>query len=120
MGPHLLPSGAWQHPRGVMHGLANGEIRRNAKDMDVYQAFDGPDTAYPDGLIIDEALKQLNELGSDAEENPFFLAVGIIRPHLPFGAPAKYLNIIKTSNCHPLPTPTNPKVEPPGMVLGSL
>ena len=74
-----------------MHGLANGEIRRNAKDMDVYQAFDGPDTAYPDGLIIDEALKQLNELGSNAEKNPFFLAVGIIRPHLPFGAPAKYL-----------------------------
>ena len=47
---HLLPSGAWQHPRGVMHGLANGEIRRNAKDMDVYQAFDGPDSVYPDGL----------------------------------------------------------------------
>jgi len=56
---HLLPAGSWQHPRGVMHGLANGETRENAKDMDVFQAFDGPDTAYPDGLITDEALKQM-------------------------------------------------------------
>ena len=32
---HLLPAGPWQHPRGAMHGLANGEIRKNAKDMDV-------------------------------------------------------------------------------------
>ena len=70
-------------------GLANGEIRRNAGYGCVPVSFDGPDTAYPDGLIIDEALKQLNELGSNAEKNPFFLAVGIIRPHLPFGAPAK-------------------------------
>ena len=27
---HLLPSGPWQHPRGAMHGLANGEIRIQA------------------------------------------------------------------------------------------
>lgn len=106
---HLLPSGAWQHPRGVMHGLANGEIRRNAKDMDVYQAFDGPDSVYPDGLIIDEALKQLNELGSNAEETPFFLAVGIIRPHLPFGAPAKYLKHYQDIKLPPVAHPHKPQ-----------
>ena len=86
---HLLPVGSWQHPRGAMHGLANGEIRKNAKDMDIFQAFDGPDTAYPDGLITNEALKQMDGLAKGGK--PFFLAVGIIRPHLPFGAPAKYL-----------------------------
>ena len=86
---HLLPAGSWQHPRGAMHGLANGEIRKNAKDMDIFQAFDGPDTAYPDGLITNEALKQMDGLAKGGK--PFFLAVGIIRPHLPFGAPAKYL-----------------------------
>ena len=36
---HLLPAGPWQHPRGWMHGLAHGEIRKNAKDMDVFQAL---------------------------------------------------------------------------------
>ncbi|MDA7496638.1 sulfatase-like hydrolase/transferase, partial [Akkermansiaceae bacterium] len=40
---HLLPSGKWQHPRGWMHGLANGEIRKNAKDMDLFQSIAGPD-----------------------------------------------------------------------------
>uniref|UniRef100_UPI0035613EBC sulfatase-like hydrolase/transferase n=1 Tax=Stieleria sp. TaxID=2795976 RepID=UPI0035613EBC len=30
---HLLPAGPWQHPRGWMHGLAHGEIRKNAKEM---------------------------------------------------------------------------------------
>ncbi|HIG81788.1 MAG TPA: iduronate-2-sulfatase, partial [Verrucomicrobiales bacterium] len=40
---HLLPAGPWKHPRGAMHGLANGEIRGNAKGMDLFQSFDGPD-----------------------------------------------------------------------------
>jgi iduronate 2-sulfatase len=87
---HLLPAGPWQHPRGAMHGLANGEIRKDAKDMDLYQSTEGPDSIYPDGLIVDESLKQLDQLSKEADK-PFFLAVGIIRPHLPFGAPAKYM-----------------------------
>lgn len=103
---HLLPSGPWQHPRGVMHGLANGEIRKNAKDMDIYQAFDGPDEAYPDGLITNEALKQLDQLAK--AEAPFFLAVGIIRPHLPFGTPAKYMEHYKNIKLPPVPHPSIP------------
>ena len=101
---HLLPAGSWQHPRGVMHGLANGEIRKNAKGMDVFQAFDGPDTAYPDGLITDEALKQMGGLAEAGK--PFFLAVGIIRPHLPFGAPAKYMKPYREAK---LPATSHPK-----------
>ncbi|MCA9191667.1 MAG: sulfatase [Planctomycetales bacterium] len=87
---HLLPAGEWLHPRGAMHGLAHGEIRGDAKAMDVFQSTEGPDTIYPDGLIVDEALYQMKQFQSDALK-PFFLAVGIIRPHLPFGAPAKYM-----------------------------
>lgn len=90
---HLLPAGPWSHPRGAMHGLARGEIRRNAKDMDVLQAGDGDDSIYPDGLIVDEGLRQLESLSENASESPFFLAVGIIRPHLPFGAPKKYFDL---------------------------
>ncbi len=88
---HLLPAGAWQHPRGWMHGLAHGEIRRNARDMDLFQSKSGGDEIYPDGISMNEALQQLTSL-SDAE-HPFFLAVGILRPHLPFGAPAKYFEL---------------------------
>lgn len=86
---HLMPVAEWQHPRGAMHGLAHGEIRTKSGNMDVFQTVEGDDTIYPDGLITNEALKQLNELTTN-DEKPFFLAVGIIKPHLPFGAPKSY------------------------------
>ena len=105
---HLLPAGPWQHPRGSMHGLANGEIRANAKAMDLFQAVEGPDSIYPDGLITDEGLKQLEILAAE-KEKPFFLAVGIIRPHLPFGAPKKYLDLYKGVELPPIPHPTKPE-----------
>lgn len=104
---HLLPAGAWQHPRGWMHGLANGEIRKNAKDMDVIQALEGPDNIYPDGICTDEALKQMDLLAKDVK--PFFLAFGILRPHLPFGAPAQYLEPYKNITLPPTPHPNKPE-----------
>ncbi|HRX78127.1 MAG TPA: sulfatase [Pirellulaceae bacterium] len=107
---HLLPAGPWQHPRGAMHGLANGQIRTDdAKEMDVFESVEGPDSIYPDGLITDEALRQLDELAASETKAPFFLAVGIIRPHLPFGAPAKYLEPYRDVQLPPIPHPTKPQ-----------
>ncbi len=103
----LMPSGAWQHPRGAMHGLAHGEIRVVRSEMDVYQDVQGPDTIYPDGLITKEALNQLEILAQDNQ--PFFLAVGIIRPHLPFGAPTKYLEYYNDVELPPTPHPEKPE-----------
>ena len=105
---HLLPAGPWQHPRGSMHGLANGEIRKSAKDMDLFQSTAGPDSIYPDGLITDESLKQLDQLVNDENSKPFFLAVGIIRPHLPFGAPAKYMEHYRDAILPTVDHPTKP------------
>ncbi len=105
---HLLPAGDWQHPRGSMHGLANGEIRVKAGEMALFQAIDGPDSIYPDGLITDEALKQLDQLTAQDTDQPFFLAVGIIRPHLPFGAPKKYLDLYDGVELPPIPHPAKP------------
>ncbi len=106
---HLLPAGPWQHPRGAMHGLANGEIRIKAGEMDLFQSVRGPDSIYPDGLIIDESLRQLDALaGTESDRQPFFLAVGIIRPHLPFGAPAKYLEPYRDIQLPPIPHAEKP------------
>jgi iduronate 2-sulfatase len=104
---HLLPAGAWQHPRGWMHGLANGEIRDAAGEMDVFQSFEGDDTAYPDGESVNEALRQLEQLSRDAD-HPFFLAVGILRPHLPFGAPARYMEPYRDADLPAIPHPQKP------------
>ena len=91
-----------------MHGLANGEIRGNAKEMDVFQALDGPDSIYPDGVSIPVALKQMGDLTED-KEKPFFLAVGILRPHLPFGAPAKYRKLYDDIELPSTPHPRKPE-----------
>ncbi|WP_422348539.1 sulfatase [Flagellimonas sp.] len=89
---HLMPASEWMHPRGAMHGLAYGEIRKNTAEMDVFQSGEGNDDIYPDGAIANEALKQLQQLSS-SNEKPFFLAVGFLKPHLPFGAPKSYLEL---------------------------
>jgi iduronate 2-sulfatase len=93
-----------------MHGLANGEVRIKAGKMDVFQALEGPDTTYPDGVSVDEALLQLDQLATGASDSkkPFFLAVGILRPHLPFGAPAKYLKPYADAKLPPTLHPTKP------------
>ncbi len=86
---HLMPVAEWETPLGAMHGLAKGKTRASRGTMDIFQTVEGDDHLYPDGAIADEALKQLSELASN-NEKPFFLAVGIIKPHLPFGAPKSY------------------------------
>ncbi len=107
----LMPVGPWKHPLGAMHGLANGEIRGNSRKMDVFQSTPGPDTIYPDGLIANEALHTLEELANhpEAEKKPFFFAVGLIKPHLPFGSPAKYMEPYKDATLPPIPHPEKPE-----------
>lgn len=51
------------------------------------EAADVPDNAYIDGMVCDLALKALPELKE--KQQPFFLAVGFRKPHLPF-CPKKY------------------------------
>ena len=49
------------------------------------------DDELPDGFTAAEALKRLHELKS--KDQPFFLAVGFLKPHLPFIAPKKYWDL---------------------------
>ncbi len=55
------------------------------------ESEDVPDDAYDDGAIGAYAVKELNELAQ--RDEPFFLAVGFKKPHLPFVAPKKYWNL---------------------------
>jgi iduronate 2-sulfatase len=57
-----------------------------------YEAADVPDNAYPDGAIADEVEKRLAAFKNKPGE-PFFLAVGFVKPHLPFCAPKKYWDL---------------------------
>jgi arylsulfatase A-like enzyme len=54
-----------------------------------------PDRKYPDQVLAEKAIEQLRVLGSQQE--PFFLAVGFFKPHLPFNAPRAYWDLYKPS-----------------------
>lgn len=78
-----------------------GGNQRRAKGA-AYEAADVPDNTYGDGELGDEAIARLRAaaVGETADENsspedsakgaPWFLAVGFVRPHLPFVSPQKY------------------------------
>jgi iduronate 2-sulfatase len=71
-----------------------------------YESADVPDNAYPDGQVADEAIKRL-QAAKTKPEQPFFIAVGFVKPHLPFCAPKKYWDMYDPSTFY-LPDRTTP------------
>ena len=57
--------------------------------MAATEAADVADNAYGDGKVADAACKLMAEFGAE----PFFLAVGFRKPHLPFSAPKRYWDL---------------------------
>ena len=53
-----------------------------------FENLDVPDLAYKDGKIAVKAIDDLKTLKDSGK--PFLLAVGFLKPHLPFNAPKKY------------------------------
>jgi iduronate 2-sulfatase len=81
-------------PRGLTREealFANvpGERARRLPRGAAYESSDVSDSSYPDGQIADEAVRRLTD-AARTPDKPFFLAVGFIKPHLPFCAPKKY------------------------------
>ncbi len=70
------------------------EDRKNGKKGKAGGAFEvspKTDDQLPDGATAAEAVKRLHDL--KAKGQPFFLAVGFLKPHLPFVAPKKYWDL---------------------------
>lgn len=84
-------------------GLSGAELRRYVSQhapRPATECADVPDDAYGDGGMALKAVERLAALGKG--DKPFFLAVGFIRPHLPFSAPKKYWDLYDPDN---LPMP---------------
>jgi iduronate 2-sulfatase len=77
-----------------------------------YEAADVPDNAYPDGALADEAIGRLHQRAENADE-PFFLALGFVKPHLPFCAPKKYWDLHDPAAFELAERPTPPGGAPP-------
>jgi arylsulfatase A-like enzyme len=65
----------------------SGSSRKNTRGP-AFECADVPDNTYQDGKVADLAIATLGEMSRKKE--PFFLAVGFIKPHLPFVSPKKY------------------------------
>jgi arylsulfatase A-like enzyme len=77
----------WRNYLGK-ENLAN-DGQRNASLA--YECEDVSDDQYIDGMTAKKTIEQLREL--KASGKPFFIATGILKPHLPFNAPKKYWDL---------------------------
>lgn len=66
------------------------------------EAADVPDGAYIDGIVCNAAVATL--AGLEKKKQPFLLAVGFRKPHLPFCAPKKYWDLYDSVK---IPTPSS-------------
>ncbi|MDO8542093.1 MAG: sulfatase [Opitutaceae bacterium] len=112
--PHWRPStGNYVTPAGRdARGPAakNATKASEAKGAAVENA-DVPDDAYADGKIATEAIRRLRAARENPRQ-PFFLAVGFLKPHLPFCAPKKYWDMYNRAALKISESTTAPKGAP--------
>ena len=58
------------------------------------EVADVPDETYADGAVANQAIVRLRRASEDPK-TPFFLAVGFVKPHLPFVAPKRYWDLFE-------------------------
>ncbi|MEQ1825969.1 MAG: sulfatase [Pirellula sp.] len=120
----------WQTPKAQAYGLAenlalnnrqpntgnqNANNRRNQATPrnsrgPAYEGADVRDNTFQDGKVAELALSALNEINKKKE--PFFLAVGFTKPHLPFVAPKKYYDLYDPAKIQLAPNKYRPKDAP--------
>lgn len=85
-----------------------------------WERADVPDEAYADGRIAREGIRRLE--AAARRDQPFFLVLGFVKPHLPFCAPTKYWDLYDPRKLPLPPVTTPPRGAPPyaGKTLGEL
>jgi arylsulfatase A-like enzyme len=116
--PHLPSRGPGYGPEAqALLKRLQEEARKKGLDLTkrpnqprgpAWEAPDVPDAALPDGAVAERALAVLREV----KDKPFFLAVGFLKPHLPFVAPRKYWDLYKPEQIKLADNPSPPKDAP--------
>ncbi len=92
----LFNPGKWGTGWNAFFGYADGTNRNDRhKEVKPYEKANVGDDGYPDGLTADLAVKTMERLAK--KQQPFFLAVGFFKPHLPFNSPEKYWELYDES-----------------------
>jgi arylsulfatase A-like enzyme len=95
------PQGEWAGrgylaPESIRQVLPAEKARGFVGVGPAYESTEVPDDAYPDGKTTKKAIAELRRLKQAGK--PFFLAVGMLRPHLPFNAPQRYWDLYDRNN----------------------
>jgi arylsulfatase A-like enzyme len=96
-----------KNPRAYGDGWAYGRAT---------ESFDGPDNSFYDGAQTELAIETMRRLKE--KDQPFFLALGYYRPHLPFVAPKKYWDLYQRDKLSMARNPFLPK-DAPVMAMNS-
>jgi iduronate 2-sulfatase len=114
----VTPQGKWEG-RGYLSAEAIAQVDQYAEEYEnirggessgrgpAFEAPDVPDNAYEDGARTELAITQLEKFKQS--KNPFFMAVGFKKPHLPFNAPQKYWDMYDEKDIQLANNPFLPK-----------
>lgn len=93
----MTPNGTWSG-RGYVtpEAIKKIELNTDFHRGPAYEFADVNDTIYKDGLNTLNAVRKMKELSKS--DKPFFLSVGLSKPHLPFTAPKKYWDMYPASS----------------------
>ncbi len=106
--PHWNPKAATY---ALPESTANLRDSRNGPRGPATELAGVEDEIYADGQTAREAVRRL-EAAAQKPDQPFFIAVGFIRPHLPFVAPKKYWDLYDPAAL-PMPQVTEPPAGAP-------
>lgn len=81
----------------------NIAIQQDSSLRPAFEFADYPDGHYTDGKMANEAIATIQR--ATATGKSFFIALGFMRPHLPWVAPKKYLDMYDTTKIPPCPFP---------------
>ena len=79
-----------------------------------YEMEDVTDSTYHDGQVAAAAVTALETISGSGMEDPFYMAVGFYKPHLPFTAPKRYWELYERAQVMVSPMQIKPDNAPPG------
>jgi len=100
--PHWSPSAKTY---ALPESLQNQVKSKNGPRGPAFESAPVEDDFYADGQIAREAVARL-EAAAQKPEEPFFIGVGFMRPHLPFVAPQRYWDLYPEDEV-PMPAVTS-------------
>jgi len=80
-----------------------------------FEGADVPDNTFQDGKVAELAVQTLQAMSKQPE--PFFLALGFVKPHLPFVSPKKYWDLYDPTKIELAPNNFRPKNAPDYAIL---